>query len=67
MQNVNIHLIQYFVSICQALEEGVEAAAKAEVFIPDPFPMQRETLPQEAEAGDHHSWRSVTKRITACT
>jgi hypothetical protein len=61
--------MQYFVSIYQALEEGVEAEAEVEVeiFVPDPFPMQRETLPQQAEAGDHHSWRSITKMITACT
>jgi hypothetical protein len=65
--------MQYFVSICQALEEGVgveveaEGEAEAEVFIPDPFPTQRETLPQQAEAGECHIWRLVTKRITTCT
>jgi hypothetical protein len=57
----NIRLIRYFVSICQALEEGVEveveAEAEAEVLMPDPFHMQRETLPHQAEAGDHHSCR----------
>jgi len=37
--------------------EGVEAEAEVEVFMPDPFHMQRETLPQQAEAGDHLSWR----------
>jgi hypothetical protein len=63
--------MQYFASICQALEEGeeveVEAEAEAEVFMPDPFPMQRETPPQQAEAGDQHSWRLVTKMITMST
>jgi hypothetical protein len=48
-------------------EEGVEVEAEAEVSITDPFPMQRETLPQQAEEGDHRSWRLVMKRITACT
>jgi hypothetical protein len=46
--------------------EGVEAGAET-VFMPDPLPMQSETLQQRAETGDHHSWRLVMKRITACT
>jgi hypothetical protein len=45
----------------------VEAEAEAEVFMPDPFPKQGETLEQLAKAGNHCSWRLVTKRITACT
>jgi len=49
------------------LEEGEGVEAEAEVFMPDPFPMQRETLPEQAEAGEHYSWRLVVKRITACT
>jgi hypothetical protein len=59
--------IQYFVSFCQAVEEGEGVEAEAEVFMPDPFPMQGGTLQQQAKAGNHHSWVLVTKRITACT
>jgi len=39
----------------QALEEGEGVEAEAEVFMPNPFPVQRETLPEQAEAGEHHS------------
>jgi len=67
MYNGNIRVIQYFVSICQALGEGEGVEAEAEVFVPVPFPVQRKTLSEQGEAGEHHNWRLVTKRITACT